>query len=172
MLAYIYVISLQLLGCLPLCDQLTAAGVRLWFCEGLTAWAQWSGRSRWRTPGGEAETKEKLILVRLKNMCPVVNHVQISWEILLSHWTVSDTLRVLKQARPGNDASGPCLSVYWSCDINGETDGRTRWLVDHLFQYRISPWPKTAEKRGFCTCVTDIRTDGRKDGRTDGQTLL
>ena len=36
-------------------------------------------------------------------------------------------------------------------------------LVDHLFQYsfRISPWPKTAEKRGFCTCVTDGHTDGR-----------
>ena len=43
-------------------------------------------------------------------------------------------------------------------------------LVDHLFQYRISPWPKTAEKRGFCTCVTDIPTDGRMDGRTDGRT--
>ena len=36
-------------------------------------------------------------------------------------------------------------------------------LVDHLFQYRISPWPKTAEKRGFCTGVTDGRTDGRTD---------
>ena len=43
-------------------------------------------------------------------------------------------------------------------------------LVDHLFQYRISPWPKTAEKRGFCTCVTDIRTDGPTDRRTDGRT--
>ena len=32
-------------------------------------------------------------------------------------------------------------------------------LVDHLFQCRISPWPKTAEKRGFCTGVTDGRTD-------------
>ena len=28
-------------------------------------------------------------------------------------------------------------------------------LVDHLFQYRISPWSKTAEKRVFCTGVTD-----------------
>ena len=36
-------------------------------------------------------------------------------------------------------------------------------LVDHLFQYRISQWPKTIEKRGFCTCVTDIRTDGPTD---------
>ena len=43
-------------------------------------------------------------------------------------------------------------------------------LVDHLFQYRISPWPKTAEKRGFCTGVTDGRTDGWTDGWTDGRT--
>ena len=43
-------------------------------------------------------------------------------------------------------------------------------LVDHLFQYRISPWPKTAEKRGFCTGVTDIPTDGRTNRRTDGRT--
>ena len=43
-------------------------------------------------------------------------------------------------------------------------------LVDHLFQYRISPWPKTAEKRGFCTCVTDGHTDGWTDGRTDRRT--
>ena len=40
-------------------------------------------------------------------------------------------------------------------------------LVDHLFRYRISPWPKTAEKRGFCTGVTDGPTDGRTDRRTD-----
>ena len=40
-------------------------------------------------------------------------------------------------------------------------------LVDHLFQYRISLWPKTAEKRDFCTGVTDGRTDRRTDGRTD-----
>ena len=36
-------------------------------------------------------------------------------------------------------------------------------LVDHLFQYRISPRPKTAEKHGFCTGVTDGRTDGWTD---------
>ena len=36
-------------------------------------------------------------------------------------------------------------------------------LVDHLFQYRISPWPKTAEKRGLCTGVTDGPTDRRTD---------
>ena len=43
-------------------------------------------------------------------------------------------------------------------------------LVDHLFQCRISPWPKTAEKRGFCTGVTDRPTDRRTDRRTDGPT--
>ena len=43
-------------------------------------------------------------------------------------------------------------------------------LVDHLFQCRISPWPRTAEKRGICTGVTDRPTDGRTDGRTDGPT--
>ena len=40
-------------------------------------------------------------------------------------------------------------------------------LVDHLFQYRISLWLKTDEKRGFCTCVTDGPTDGRTDGPTN-----
>ena len=40
-------------------------------------------------------------------------------------------------------------------------------LFDHLFQYRISPRPITAGKRGFCTCVTDGWTNGRTDGRTD-----
>ena len=35
-------------------------------------------------------------------------------------------------------------------------------LVYHLFQCRISPWPKTAEKRGYCTCVTDKRTDRQR----------
>ena len=33
-------------------------------------------------------------------------------------------------------------------------------LDDHLFQCMISPWPKTAEKRGFYTGVTDGPTDG------------
>ena len=36
-------------------------------------------------------------------------------------------------------------------------------LVDHLFWYRISPWPKTAEKRGFCTGVRDRPTDRPTD---------
>ena len=36
-------------------------------------------------------------------------------------------------------------------------------FVDRLIQYRISPRPKTAEKRGFCTGVTDGRTDGPTD---------
>ena len=56
-------------------------------------------------------------------------------------------------------------------ETDGQTDGRKdseNTLVDHLFQCRISPWPKTAEKHGFCTGVTD----GRTDRRTDGQTLL
>ena len=40
-------------------------------------------------------------------------------------------------------------------------------LVDHLFWFRISLWPKTAEKRGFSTCITDGPTDGPTDGLTD-----
>ena len=43
-------------------------------------------------------------------------------------------------------------------------------LVDHLFQFRISPWPKAAKKRGFCTGLTDGQTDRRTDRPTDGQT--
>ena len=54
--------------------------------------------------------------------------------------------------------------------MDGQAGVKTQnMLVDHLFQCRISPWPKTAEKRGFCTGVTDGRTDGWKDGRTDGR---
>ena len=49
-------------------------------------------------------------------------------------------------------------------------EGCQNMLVDHLIQYRISQWPKTAEKCSFCTCVTDIRTNGWTDGWTDGQT--
>ena len=40
-------------------------------------------------------------------------------------------------------------------------------FVDRLIQYRISPKPKTTEKRGFCIGVTDRPTDGPTDGRTD-----
>ena len=36
-------------------------------------------------------------------------------------------------------------------------------FVYHLIQYRISPWPKTVEKRTFSTGVTDIATDGPTD---------
>ena len=36
-------------------------------------------------------------------------------------------------------------------------------LVDHLFYYRISPWLKTAEKKCFFTCVTDIPSDRQTD---------
>ena len=32
-------------------------------------------------------------------------------------------------------------------------------FVDHVIQNRISPGPKSAEKRGFRTGVTDGRTD-------------
>ena len=40
-------------------------------------------------------------------------------------------------------------------------------FVDHLIQYRISSWPKTAEKRDFCTCVTDIQNEERLVLQTD-----
>ena len=49
--------------------------------------------------------------------------------------------------------------------------GSQNILVDHLFQYRISPWPKAAEKRGFCTGVTDGQTNSRTDRPTDGQRM-
>ena len=39
--------------------------------------------------------------------------------------------------------------------------GSQSTVVDHLIQYRISPWPKTSGKFGFCTGVTDTRDDGR-----------
>ena len=40
------------------------------------------------------------------------------------------TNSLTKTSRPDNDASGLCLCVYWSCDIQEETDGRTdRWKV-------------------------------------------
>ena len=40
-------------------------------------------------------------------------------------------------------------------------------FVDHLFQYRISSWPKTAEKRGFYTGLMEGQTDVPSDGRID-----
>ena len=40
-------------------------------------------------------------------------------------------------------------------------------LVDHLIQYRTSPWPKTVKKRDFCTCATD----GPMDRQTDRQSV-
>ena len=53
-------------------------------------------------------------------------------------------------------------------------------FVDHIFQYRNSPWPKTAEKRDLCAGggtdgptdrgidgQTDRRIDGRRDGGTE-----
>ena len=44
--------------------------------------------------------------------------------------------------------------------------GSQNMFVDHLIQYRISPRPKTAEKRDFQESGTDRPTDGRTDGRT------
>ena len=43
-------------------------------------------------------------------------------------------------------------------------------FADHLIQYRILPMPKTAEKHGFCTGVTDRQTDRPTNRRTDGRT--
>ena len=52
--------------------------------------------------------------------------------------------------------------------MDEQTDAKTQnMLVDHLFQCRVSPWPKTAEKRDFCTGVTDRPTDRWTDRRTD-----
>ena len=70
--------------------------------------------------------------------------------------------------RPG------CVSMcidhvkYMERQMDEQTGGKgsQNMLVDHLFQYRISPWPKTAEKCGFCTGVTDGRTNGRTDPLT------
>ena len=45
-------------------------------------------------------------------------------------------------------------------------------LVDHLFWYRISLWPKTAEKREFCTGVMDQRTNRWTDRWTDHLTEM
>ena len=72
--------------------------------------------------------------------------------------------------RPG------CVSACIDHVTDGQTDGLSskrgsqNMLVDDLFQYRISLWPKTAEKRGFLHLrngPTDRRTDGRTDGPTD-----
>ena len=55
--------------------------------------------------------------------------------------------------------------------MDEQTGERTQnMLDDHLFQCMISPWPKTAEKRGFCTGVTDGPMDGPTDQRTDRPT--
>ena len=61
------------------------------------------------------------------------------------------------------DCVSMCIDhvTYMERQMDEQTGGKgsQNMLVDHLFQYRISPWPKTAEKRGFCTGVTDGRTD-------------
>ena len=67
--------------------------------------------------------------------------------------------------RPG------CVSIcidhvtYMERQMDEQTGrkGSQNMLVDHLFQFRISPWLKTAEKRGFCAGVTDRRTDSDRD---------
>ena len=42
-------------------------------------------------------------------------------------------------------------------------------FIDHLIQSRVSPWPNTAEKHGFCKGVyaRNGHTDGPTDGRID-----
>ena len=48
--------------------------------------------------------------------------------------------------------------------------GSQNTFVDHNIQYRISPWPKSAQKRDLRTGVKDGQTDGWTDGRTDERT--
>ena len=72
--------------------------------------------------------------------------------------------------RPG------CVSMcidhvtYMERQMDEQTGGKgsQNMLVDHLFQYRISPWPKTAEKRFFFAQAK--RTDGRTNRWTDRRT--
>ena len=69
--------------------------------------------------------------------------------------------------RPGCVSAHILIMWHMYGVTNGQTDGwgdSQNMLVYHLFQCRISLWPKTAEKRGFWTGVTD--------GPMDGQTLL
>ena len=78
------------------------------------------------------------------------------------------------QATMRPDCVSMCIDhvTYMERQMDEQTGGKgsQNMLVDHLFQYRISPWPKTAEKRGFCTCVTDLPIDGPTGGWTDGRT--
>ena len=48
--------------------------------------------------------------------------------------------------------------------MDEQTGEKTQYM---LVDQRISPWPKTAEKRDFCTGVTDGRIDGPTEGPTD-----
>ena len=58
--------------------------------------------------------------------------------------------------------------TYMEIQMDRQSDGGSQnTFVDHLIQYRISPWQKSVEKRGFRAGVTDGRTDGRTDGPTD-----
>ena len=77
------------------------------------------------------------------------------------------------------DCYSPCIEhVTWiKREMDELTDERLsskgdshNMFVDRLIQYRISPRPKTAEKRGFCTGVKDGRTEGWTEGQTYGRT--
>ena len=67
--------------------------------------------------------------------------------------TISTSSVRRKQARPGNDASRLCLCVYWTCDMNGETGGRTDrwndWEVKETLKTRLSiVWISIGSHRG------------------------
>ena len=52
--------------------------------------------------------------------------------------------------RPGCVCACTDHVTYMERQMDKQTHEMTKiMLVDHLFQYRISPWLKTAEKRGF-----------------------
>ena len=53
--------------------------------------------------------------------------------------------------------------------FNQQTDQEGHGSVSET-RYRISLWPKSAQKRGFRTGVTDGQMDGGTDGPMDGPT--
>ena len=99
----------------------------------------------------------------------------------LKSMKISDTIRfktimIKKQAGPGNDASGLCLSVYWSCDISmerqmdeqtGEKTLKTCWLII-CFSVGSHRGQKQPRNAFFAQAWrTDRWTDRPIDGRTD-----
>ena len=66
---------------------------------------------------------------------------EVSIDTVREEFWLATHLHVKREARPGNDASGLCLCVYWSYNIYGETDGlmdewndwvealKTCWLI-------------------------------------------